>query len=432
MKTIHTDGPSTIRVNKAVIALAFLAVLTDGFDTAILAMLVPHLAQGWGTTAAAFTYPLVLTNVGVVAGYLSCGALSKHLGQKRLLVLGTALFGFATILSAVTLPLESMAILSITRGVTGLGLGVVLPMAVIVGTQNGPEGKRQPLAVMVTMGLISGATVAGFTGGPMIEGLGYSGVLWVSGLMPLVVAVLLQICVPWASDRLVSSKPGAPRTGIAAIFAGDHRRATLLLWVATFLVFTVTYTLKSWLPTLFGDYGLSKFDSGLGLAYYSLGGVVAGLVVMLLSAKIGTARGLVLMSAIGALATVALATLPVGTPALMAITLVAGAGITAGSIGQTAIAVSIYEASVRTTGVGWSAACGRIGSILGPTVGGILLALAWPAQNIVLLLAAPIAITTVCWFILPRLSNRVGKGGVAAPELMNDAGGPVVRDRSGS
>ncbi|MFE4194891.1 MFS transporter [Paenarthrobacter sp. NPDC056912] len=413
MRNMHVSA--TKAVNKAVIALAFLAVLTDGFDTAILAMLVPHLAQDWETTAATFTYPLVLTNIGVVVGYLSCGAVAKHLGEKRLLVLGTAVFGVATILSAATLPLESMTLLSITRTVTGVGLGVVLPMAVIVGTQNGPEEKRQPLAVLVTMGLISGATVAGFTGGALIEGIGTSGVLWISGAFPLLVAALLQKFVPQTAAQVASTVPGAPRTGIGAIFAGEHRNATLLLWTATFLIFTVTYTLKSWLPTLFGEYGLSKLDAGLGLAYYSLGGVVAGLVVMLLSAKIGTARGLVLMSAIGATATVALATMPVGGVPLMVITLVAGAGITAGSIGQTAIAVSIYEASVRTTGVGWSAACGRMGSILGPTVGGILLALSWPAQDIVLLMAAPIVVTTLCWLVLPKLSNQVSKNDTPAP-----------------
>ena len=415
MKDMAFQDQGTVGVKKAVIALAFLAVLTDGFDTAILAMLVPHLAPEWGTTPAAFTYPLVLTNIGVVVGYLTCGALSKMIGQKRLLVLGTAVFGVATLLSAATLPLESMMLLSITRAITGVGLGVVLPMAVIVGTQNGPEGKRQPLAVMVTMGLISGATVAGFVGGALIEAFGSHGVLWIAGVAPLVVALLLQIVVPATSDRTASSKEGAPKTGIAAIFAGDHRNATLLLWTATFLIFTVTYTLKSWLPTLFGDYGLSKTDAGLGLAWYSLGGVVAGLALLPLCAKIGAARALVMMSAIGALATAALAVLSVETPLLMAITLVAGAGITAGSIGQTAIAVAIYEASVRTTGVGWSAACGRMGSILGPTVGGALLALAWPAQDIVLLLVAPIVITTICWLILPKLSHRVGKNGGSLP-----------------
>lgn len=411
MKDMALQDQTTVGVKKAVISLAFLAVLTDGFDTAILAMLVPHLAPEWGTAPAAFTYPLVLTNIGVVIGYISCGALSKLIGEKRLLVLGTTVFGVATILSAATLSLESMTLLSIARAITGVGLGVVLPMAVIVGTQNGPDSKRQPLAVLVTMGLISGATVAGFVGGALIEAFGSHGVLWISGAAPLAVALLLQIFVPASSARSAISTAGASKTGISAIFAGDHRNATLLLWVATFLIFTVTYTLKSWLPTLFIDYGLSKSDAGLGLAWYSLGGVVAGLALLPLCAKIGAARALVLMSTIGALATTGLAILSVETPLLMVFTLVAGAGITAGSIGQTAIAVAIYEASVRTTGVGWSAACGRIGSILGPTVGGALLALAWPAQDIVLLLVAPIVITTICWLILPKLSHRVGKNG---------------------
>ncbi|MFI7481632.1 MFS transporter [Kocuria sp. M1R5S2] len=395
-------------IKPVAIILAFLAVLMDGFDTAILAMLVPHLASEWGTQPAAFTWPLMLTNVGVVVGYLSCGILGRALGEKRVLIFGTFTFGIATLLSAAFLPTESMALLSLTRAATGIGLGVVLPMAVVVGTRNGPQDKRQPVAVLVTMGLITGATVAGFTGGPLIAALGTNGVLWATGAAPLALAVLLQLCVPATSNHEADTDASAPRAKLASIFTGDLRRPTLMLWTATFLIFTVSYTLKSWLPTLFIDYGLGKTEAGLGLAYFSLGGIIAGLALMPLSAKMGTARALVLMSSIGAAATAALALVDVGNAMLMAVTLVAGIGITAGSIGQTAIAVSIYESSLRGVAVGWSAAWGRTGSILGPSIGGVLLALAWPAQDIVLLLAAPIAVTTVCWFILPRLFKPTG------------------------
>lgn len=391
-----------LAAQRTTIGLVFLAVLTDGFDTAILALLVPHLAEEWGVESATFTYPLVLTNLGVVIGYMWCGTLAKYIGHKRLLICGVTLFGAATLASAATLHWESTLILSVTRTLTGLGLGIVLPAAVIVGTRNGPAARKQAITVFVTMGLISGATVAGFTGSLLIGSLGTHGVLWVTGAVPLVIALLLAYCIP------ASNKEGAPATAdeqkstVTQIFGTEIRTSTLLLWTATFLTFVVSYTLKSWLPTLFGDYGLSRSTAGLGLAFFSLGGVAGGLVLMALSARVGTVRSLVAMSMIAALAVIAVATLPIGTAGLMLLITLAGLGVTACSIGQTATAVAIYEESARTTGVGWSAALGRIGSIVGPAIAGVLLGLAWPAQDIVLLLALPIMVTTGCWLLLSK------------------------------
>ena len=395
--------PTTIR--KAVLGLAFFAVFIDGFDTAILALLVPHLAEEWGLKAAAFTYPLVLTSVGVVIGYLTCGALSQRLGLKRTLVLGTALFGIATLMSAATLPLESMALLSVTRAITGIGLGIVAPTAIVIGTQNGPAEKRQSIAVFITTGLITGTTIAGFSGGLLINALGTAGVLWLAGALPIGLAVLLSYFIPNSSEH-TGQKNTSDDSTAAAILGPELRASTLLLWTATFLVFVVSYTLKSWLPTLFEDFGISRSTAGLGLAFFGLGGMGGGFILMAVSAKFGAARSLVVMSVIGALATAAVALLPVNTVVLMILICIAGVGITACTVGQSGIAVSIYEMSIRAKGVGWSAAAGRIGSIVGPAIAGILLGFAWPAQNIVLLLAGPILLTTVCWFILSKRLAR--------------------------
>ncbi|GAF46890.1 MFS transporter [Rhodococcus wratislaviensis] len=402
-RTIGSTPPTTVR--KAVMGLTFFAVFIDGYDTAILALLVPHLAEEWGVKAAAFTYPLVLTSVGVVVGYLSCGALAQRLGQKRALVLGTALFGIATVMSAATLHLESMAILSVTRTITGIGLGIVAPIAIVIGTQNGPAEKKQSIAVFITTGLITGATIAGFTGGLLIEGLGTAGVLWLAGVVPLVLAVLLSCFIPNSPEHTGQENTSSESVA-AAILGPKLRTSTLVLWTATFLVFVVSYTLKSWLPTLFEDFGMSRSTAGLGLAFFGLGGMGGGLILIAVSAKFGTTRSLVVMSLIGALATTAVAVLPANTAVLLFLICIAGAGITACSVGQTGIAVSIYEMSIRTKGVGWAAACGRIGSIVGPAIAGVLLGFAWPAQDIVLLLAVPILITTVCWLILSKRIAR--------------------------
>jgi len=70
---------------------------------------------------------------------------------------------------------------------------------------------------------------------------------------------------------------------------------------------------------------------------------------------------------------------------------VIGAGLVNGIMGQTALAVSFYPAEIRATGVGWGHAVGRVGSFVGPAIGGVLLSMGWPAREIVLTAVLPAA-----------------------------------------
>jgi AAHS family 4-hydroxybenzoate transporter-like MFS transporter len=61
---------------------------------------------------------------------------------------------------------------------------------------------------------------------------------------------------------------------------------------------------------------------------------------------------------------------------------------------------------VRGTGVGWALGVGRIGSIVGPVVGGVMLAQHWDMSQVFLSGAIPalcaMAAVAVMWMIKPR------------------------------
>ncbi|XLM21423.1 aromatic acid/H+ symport family MFS transporter, partial [Chromobacterium piscinae] len=52
-----------------------------------------------------------------------------------------------------------------------------------------------------------------------------------------------------------------------------------------------------------------------------------------------------------------------------------------------ALAASAYPTGLRATGVGWSLGIGRIGSVLGPWLGGVLIGLSWSQPALFALLA---------------------------------------------
>lgn len=397
-----------------VVGLAFVAVLLDGFDSASLSFVLPSLAEQWGVTSADFTPAVVLTNIGVVLGYLASGRLAVRLGLRRMLISGTLLFAAGSLVTALVLPAQSLTALSIVRLITGLGLGVVLPGAVSLAAAHHPDRQRQSVSVTVTLGLAFGGTVAGVFGSAMLASVGTAGVFWIGGALPLLLAALMIRRLPAAPAPVPADDPataarsapvGAREARVGALFAPGLRAATLLLWTFAFLVFIASYTLQSWVPTLLTEYGFSASRAPIGLAFLSFGGVIGGIVLLLLAARKGITFALMVMPAIGAVSMVAAATVGTDHTALLLALAGSGAGVTAGQIGQLTLAVAMYPPATRTAGVGWAAALGRVGSIVGPAAAGALLALSLPGDDIVLLTAIPVVVAAVSAAVLWRLPD---------------------------
>lgn len=390
-----------------VVLLCFFAVLLDGFDTAALSFTIPTLSKEWASAAAAFTLPLVLTNIGVVAGYLAAGYVGARMRSRSVVLTGVLIFAAATVLTAAILHLKSMPVFAASRLVTGLGLGLVLPAGVSLATKHSADGRRELVSVAVTLGLASGSSLGGFFGGKLLHSVGSAGVFYVAGLAPLLLAAVMAMVLPKREPTVESRAKQEAK--VSRLFGPGLRLPTALIWAFSFLIFITAYVLISWVPTLLTGYGFAAGKAPLGLAFLTLGGIAGGLVLIPLAARIGIARALILMPAIGAVCMVLVATVPVGETLLFVLLAGAGFGVTAGQIGQLTLAVSIYPASTRTTGVGWAAALGRIGSIVGPGVAGLLLALALSAQTIVLVTAVPVLVAIACAVGLSRVRSTAGR-----------------------
>ena len=68
-----------------------------------------------------------------------------------------------------------------------------------------------------------------------------------------------------------------------------------------------------------------------------------------------------------------------------------------------AIGALIYPTSLRANGSGWELGLGRIGSIVGPLVGALLIGL--PVQNLYMWSALPFAAGAVICFVIHRLNT---------------------------
>jgi MFS transporter, AAHS family, 4-hydroxybenzoate transporter len=85
--------------------------------------------------------------------------------------------------------------------------------------------------------------------------------------------------------------------------------------------------------------------------------------------------------------------------------LLCGTGIGAGGCqaGLNSLAGRIYGPAIRSTGAGWALGVGRVGTVVGPLLGGVLLALGFQVRDIFVVAAVPVFGVTVLMAILGRL-----------------------------
>jgi AAHS family 4-hydroxybenzoate transporter-like MFS transporter len=405
------------------LGLLFLAIVTDGIDSAAFGFVIPTLSREWGVSPANFTLPLVATNAGVVLGYVTCARLVARLGMRRVVWMSVL---FYSVVVCVTPFVGSIWLLGIVRIVTGLGLGAVLPAAVALSTHLVDPRRRDAAAVGVTLGLASGATIAGLFGGRLLVGMGWKSVFWVPGVIAIGLAVLLWAFLP----KTQIAQPPAARARLSAasemraLFDARVRARTILLWAFACLVFVTSYVLQSWIPTFLVEFGFTPDRTPLGTAAFGLGGVIGGLVLAAVASFFGTPRVLAVMVGSAAMLLVVVALVPVEEGGLLALIVLTGAGVIAGCVGQAALAVGTYDDTTRTAGVGWASALGRIGSILGPAVGGLLLALHVPASTILLGTAAPVLVAALLAIAFVGIQRRAQ--GHATPAEHDVAPPPAV------
>jgi AAHS family 4-hydroxybenzoate transporter-like MFS transporter len=84
----------------------------------------------------------------------------------------------------------------------------------------------------------------------------------------------------------------------------------------------------------------------------------------------------------------------------------AGITILGAQFGNNAAAGLIYPTSIRAKGVGIALSIGRVGSIIGPTVGAMLLGMDLTMQNLFLLACTPILVGLISALFLSRLCYK--------------------------
>ena len=143
-----------------VLALCFLVVAIDGFDTAAVGYIAPALKGEWKLVPTQLSTLFGAGLFGLMAGALLFGPLADKVGRRTILIISTAFFGLASIASASSSSIEA---LMVWRFVTGIGLGGAMPSAITLTSEYCPERNRSLLVMIMFCGFTMGGALGGLS-----------------------------------------------------------------------------------------------------------------------------------------------------------------------------------------------------------------------------------------------------------------------------
>ena len=402
------DSRKISRFQIRVAALCAMVVLLDGLNTQVIGYLGPVLSKDWNLSRAALGPVFSASLAGLMIGLLVIGPLSDRVGRKLAIVLSTVLFGCFTLLTAAA---HGLPDLFFYRLMAGIGLGGALPNALALTGEYCPARRRATLVVIMFCGFSLGSILGGGLTATLVSRFGWRPVFLAGGALPLFFAPILITMLPESlpflvekglkndqiarllrridptfavppDARFATSEPRAAGMPVAHLFHSGRALGTVLLWLVFFLNLLVFFFLQNWLPTVLTDSGLATETAILVSTLISVGGIAAGILSGPLMDRFGPYPVLAVLYVSGTAFVALIGFAPTSLAAIIAITFGAGFSVSGGQKSVNALAVIFYPTAVRSTGVGWALGVGRIGSIIGPLLGGWLMARGWSNVNI--------------------------------------------------
>jgi AAHS family 4-hydroxybenzoate transporter-like MFS transporter len=317
--------------------------------------------------------------------------------------------------------------------------------AIALTSEYFPLRTRSWMTVLMFCGFPLGASLAGFLAALIIPTQGWQLVFIVGGVLPLLLAAGMILLLPESIRHLVVKNTDTPRIvailrridpraelSLQARFVIAEERArgltvkhlfregralgTVLIWVVFFMSLLEIFLLASWLPEVLHDAGFSLSASVVATAALQGSGVAGSLILGPVLDRRGCLAALFPLYILAGLGIAAIGSVGTVFALILAASCAAGVGIVTGQNIANAFAAAYYPTYIRATGIGWALGIGRIGAIVGPTVGGVMLAMQWSRAAIFGAGALPCLIAVLAILGLMRL-ERAKSAATRQPSL---------------
>jgi len=399
---VHEElaGAAVSPLHKILGVLITLITLFDGYDTFNPAYVIHYVMQPWGLVPSQAGLLVSSGLVGFLFGAMGHGIAADRYGRRNTIVAGLWIVNILTLLTAIFA--TNFVSFCILRFLTGLGLGVLLPLGTTYINELAPQRVSNRFSLWgVTLGWSLGGVVASLVGVFLTPQYGWQ-ILYFAGALSIPLTLVVHAVLPEspkflaANGRIVelrallsrlrpersmvyqsasfrTNEKSSQQNPIAALLAPRYRRVSLTIWFTAFLSLFAIFGLTGWIPTVMlkrGETFAASFGFGALMQATSFFGGLA-LAMMADRGFASTPRLLGAWWTIGGLAVGALVFVN-GHGFNLVIVAIAGFCIIGAQHVLNNFTANSYETGSRASGVGMELGVGRIGAILGPYVIGLL------------------------------------------------------------
>ena len=377
------------------IALCFSVAVLEGFDIQALGVAAPRLAPEFGFAASRMGWIFAVSNIGLVIGASFGGWLADRFGRKPVFIAAVATFGVFTLATPL---IDGFNTLFALRLFAGLGFGAALPNMMALAAEISPPERRASTAATMFCGMPLGGGTSALITQLLPPDFDWRTLFIIGGLLPLIIVPAMHVFMTETLQRAAPSAP--PRANVAQVlFGGGRAIPSLLLWLTFLPTLLILYLILNWLPTLAIANGLSRATAPLSSLAFNFASVAGALLLGRVVDRFGARWPLTIAYAalIGSLIALGSAQ---GLHAIVIGSAAAGFFLMGANYSLYGVAASYYPQEMRGTGSGASIAIGRVGSIAGPLLAGVLLGGGTSAANVVFYMAPVAAVAGLAVFSL--------------------------------
>jgi len=382
-----------------IVALCVLIYASDGLDVVTLAYAAPSLMREWSLSAETFGLAYTATPVGIAIGSFLLSPLADVVGRRTLILwilASLAVLLFATALS------QSLLSLIILRTLTGVGLGALVVCLNVLVTEFSNEQRSNVFIGILHTGYSLGGMLCSALAAVLIAPFGWRSLFFSAAVLNVLSFGLSLFILAESPGYLTRRRPRRALERLNRLFRrmgkpefeslppapaaskGRRRRWVLFpraLWFGTALlclagfVFTVSGGfMASWRPKLLDMAQLSMTWNGIaGITTYGAG-VCAHLFVGALARRVGERRIAILFLLGMGLAFTLLGIIPDGeVAALIVASTLCGFFNVGAFTALTLVTLNYFDESNRSAGLGIMLGCSRVGGIIGPLLGGVVI-----------------------------------------------------------
>ncbi|MCS0494847.1 MFS transporter [Ancylobacter sp. MQZ15Z-1] len=380
------------------------AWLFDSIDLGSLTFLLGSIREEFGLTTTQAGLLSSMSFVGMFLGAALAGMLADRIGRKSVFQISMIFWGLGSLWCAYASNAET---LGYARLLLGFGMGMEFPVALAILSEFLPTAKRGRY-----LAILEGFWPLGFIAAGVLSLYFLTHHDWRTMFLfqafPALFLFVVRVIIPesprWLVDAgrtreaervmvgieakvlkrlpagtlLDEPKPLPPRprrerrSSFMELWADGYARRTVMIWTVWFFALLGFYGLTTWLSALLQEAGFSVMKSVSYTITISLAGVPGFIAAAILLDKWGRKPTAMLML-VGA----AVAAYFYGNAPSVTLLIAYGLAMQFFLFGMWSVLYAytpeLYPTRSRATGAGCASAVGRIGSLLGPYVIGVVL-----------------------------------------------------------